>query len=99
MYLPWADGQLVGETIDLSEAGVRVVVDGWALPPEAGTRLEVGLMLDDEAVHVRGQVVRLQDNGGRWLMSLSFLDVPERDADALRKRVFQALREERAAAG
>jgi len=35
----------------------------------------------------------------RWLISLSFLDVPERDADALRKRVFQALREERAAAG
>jgi hypothetical protein len=98
VYLPWADGQLVGETVDLSEAGVRVVVDGWGLPPEAGTRLGISLTLTDEVVHLRGQVVRQQDHGPRWLLSLSFLDVPERDGDVLRKRVFQALREERAAA-
>ena len=31
------DAQLVGETVDLSEAGLRAEVDGWGLPPEPGT--------------------------------------------------------------
>ena len=26
----------VGDTVDLSEAGCRVMVDGWGLPPEPG---------------------------------------------------------------
>jgi c-di-GMP-binding flagellar brake protein YcgR len=42
--------------------------------------------------------VRQQTQAGRWLLSMKFLDVSERDGDQLRKRVFQALREERAAA-
>ena len=99
-YIPWADGQLVGETVDLSEAGARCLVDGWGLPPEPETRLEVSLALgDDDTVHLHAQVVRQQVQGGRWLLSVRFLDVPERDGDQLRRRVFQALREERAAAG
>ena len=97
-YIPWADGQLVGETVDLSEAGTRCLVDGWGLPPEPETRLEVSLTLADEVVHLHGQVVRQQAHGPRWLLSIKFLDVPERDGDQLRRRVFQALREERAAA-
>jgi hypothetical protein len=98
VYLPWLDGQLVGETVDLSEAGVRVLVDGWGLPPEAGTRLEVSIALADEALDLRGEVVRQQSSGPRWLLSMRFLDVSDRDADQLRRRVFQALREERALA-
>ncbi|SDF03076.1 PilZ domain-containing protein [Blastococcus aurantiacus] len=97
-YIPWADGQLVGETVDLSEAGARCLVDGWGLPPEPESRLEVSLTLGDEVVHLHGQVVRQQGQGPRWLLSMRFLDVPERDGDLLRRRVFQALREERAAA-
>jgi len=97
-YLPWAAGQLVGGTLDLSEAGVRVLVDGWGLPPEPGARLEISMTLAAEVLHLRGQVVRQQSHGPRWLLSMSFLDVSERDGDALRKRVFQALREERALA-
>jgi hypothetical protein len=97
-YIPWADGQLVGETVDLSEAGARCMVDGWGLPPEAGTRLEVSLTLGEDVVSLRSQVVRQQTQGARWLLSMKFLDVSERDGDQLRKRVFQALREERAAA-
>ena len=42
--------------------------------------------------------MRQQAQGARWLLSVKFLDVSERDGDQLRKRVFQALREERAAA-
>jgi hypothetical protein len=98
VYLPWADGQLVGETVDLSEAGLRALVDGWGIPPEPGTRLEVSLTLPDEVLHLRGHVVRQQANGARWLLSMSFVDVSDRDANSLRRRVFQALREERALA-
>ena len=98
-YIPWADGQLVGETVDLSEAGARCLVDGWGLPPELGTRLQVSLTLGDEVVHLRGKLSRQQTQGGRWLLSIRFLDVAERDGDQLRRRVFRALREERAAAG
>jgi hypothetical protein len=97
-YIPWADGQLVGETVDLSEAGLRALVDGWGIPPEPGTRLEVSLTLPDEVLHLRGHVVRQQANGARWLLSMSFVDVSDRDANSLRRRVFQALREERALA-
>lgn len=99
VYLPWADGQLVGETVDLSEAGLRALVDGWGLPPEPGTRLEVSITMGDEVVHLRGDVVRQQANGPRWLVSMSFVDVPEHESDLLRKRVFAALRAERALAG
>ncbi|MGY2130565.1 flagellar brake protein [Blastococcus sp. SYSU DS0617] len=98
VYLPWADGQLVGETIDLSEAGVRVLVDGWGLPPEPGAHLEVSIALEDEVLHLKGEVVRQQSHGPRWLLSMSFQDVADRDANQLRRRVFQALREERALA-
>ncbi len=98
VYLPWLDGQLVGETVDLSEAGVRVLLDGWGLPPEPGTRLDICLTLADDVVHLRGVVVRQQAGGPGWVISLSFLDVPDRDADQLRRRVFQALREQRALA-
>ncbi len=98
VYLPWADGQLVGETVDLSEAGMRALVDGWGLPPEPGTRIEVNLTLADEVLNLRGSVVRQQSNGPRWLLSLSFRDVSDRDANTLRRRVFQALRAERSMA-
>lgn len=30
VLIPWADGQLTGTTIDLSEGGMRALVDGWA---------------------------------------------------------------------
>lgn len=96
VYLPWLDGQLVGETVDLSEAGVRCLVDGWGLPPEPGTRLEVSITIADEVLHLHGEVVRQQANGPRWLVSMSLQNVSDGDADLLRKRVFQALREERA---
>lgn len=98
VYLPWLDGQLVGETVDLSEAGARCLLDGWGLPPELGTHLDVSITLDEEQVHLRGEVVRQQPAGARWMLSVGFRDVPDRDADLLRRRVFQALREERALA-
>lgn len=88
--------ELGGETVDLSEAGLRVACDGMGVPPEAGTRLEVVLELEDGPLSAAGEVVRFQGRGARWLLSVRFVDLPERDGDRLRRRVFQALREERA---
>ena len=95
--MPWSDGMLSGHTVDLSEAGLRALVDGWGLPPDNGSGLDVSISLSDRTVHLRAEVVRQTVQGPRWLLSLRFLDVPETDGDALRRRVFQALREERAA--
>jgi len=77
---------------------MRCLVDGWGLPPEPERRLEASITLVDDLLHLHGQVVRQQAHGARWLLSMSFLDVADRDADQLRERVFQDLREERAAA-
>jgi hypothetical protein len=43
--------------------------------------------------------VRTQVRGDRWIVSLRYVDTPEAVQDRLRRRVFQGLREEYAAAG
>lgn len=89
---------LAGETRDLSEAGVRVLVEAFGAAPEPGTPL--GLAVDlgdgDGVAWYRAEVQRVRSKGPDWLMSLRLLDPAERDQDRLRRRVFQALREERA---
>jgi hypothetical protein len=85
-----------GEVVDLSEAGMRVQLDGFGLAPPTGARLVLAVNLEDGELKTKAQVVRAQDRGSRWLMSLQFLDLEERDGDRIRRRVFQALREERA---
>jgi hypothetical protein len=90
--------EMTGESVDLSEAGMRVTVDGFGVPPEAGSVLDVVIKLETGEVTSKAEVVRHQARGARWLMSLRFLDLEERDGDKLRRRVFQALREERARA-
>jgi hypothetical protein len=56
---------LTGETIDLSEAGMRAMLDGWGLPPELGQRMEVTLDLGDGSVSTKAEVVRHQSRGAR----------------------------------
>lgn len=87
---------LSGETRDLSEAGVRVLVEGFGAAPDLGTPLGVAVDVGDGVAWYRAEVQRVQAKGPDWLMSLHFLDPAERDQDRLRRRVFQALREERA---
>ena len=98
VVLPWAGGELTGNTVDLSEAGMRALVDGWGLPPESGTPMRVTITLDKDFVDVRGELVWQADRGAQWLMAMRFDDVPEHTADLLRRRVFEALRAERAQA-
>jgi c-di-GMP-binding flagellar brake protein YcgR len=88
--------ELAGETVDLSEAGLRATCEGFGLPPEPGTTLALVLHLADGEVSTNAEVARLQARGARWLLSISFLDLPENDGDRIRRQVFQALREERA---
>ena len=86
-----------GSTVDISEGGVKVLVDGWGLPPEAGTPLLVTLTLEDGVtLDVHGEVVWTADRGTKqWILAIRFTQVSERDGDTLRRRVFRALREER----
>jgi len=102
---------LFGQTVDLSEAGLRALVDGWGLPPEPGTSVEVDLTLDDSApsvglsavgdadiLSVEGVIVRQRLARARWELSMQFHCLPQNAEDRLRRRVFRALREDRARA-
>jgi c-di-GMP-binding flagellar brake protein YcgR len=88
--------ELRGETMDISEAGLRADFQGLGAPPEGGARLGLTVQLDDGVVRTRAEVVRTQARGAQWIMSIRFLDIQEKDQDRVRRRVFQALREERA---
>jgi hypothetical protein len=90
--------ELKGETIDLSENGLRANFEGFGVPPEPGQSMDLVISLEDGDVRTKAQVVRFQGRGAAWLMSIRFLTIEERDQDRVRRRVFQALREERAKA-
>ena len=47
VIIPWAGGQMTGNTVDLSESGMRALMDGWGLPPEPGTPTQLSLDLGD----------------------------------------------------
>jgi hypothetical protein len=98
VLIPWAGGQMTGKTVDLSEGGMRALMDGWGLPPGPGTASQVSLTLDDALLHLQGTIVWTSIRGAQWLLAMQFQEVPEKAADLLRRRVFQALRDERAAA-
>ena len=88
--------ELKGETLDLSEAGVRGQFEGYGAPPEAGSKLDLIIKLEEGPIQMKAEVVRNQARGASWLMSIRFLSIQEKDQDKVRRRVFQALREERA---
>ena len=94
--MPWAGGTMTGHTVDLSEAGMRALVDPWGLPPQKGARLAVTLELEKDAVAVSGELIWMANRAPQWLLAVRFVDLPDRDADRLRARVFKALRDERA---
>jgi hypothetical protein len=87
---------LIGETVDLSETGVRAAVDGLGMEPEAGSSVDLVIQLEDGEIKMRGQVVRVHARGPKWILSIQFVNLTEKDGDRIRRRVFQALREERA---
>jgi hypothetical protein len=87
---------LRGETVDISEAGLRAEFEGLGAPPEAGMKLELLVELEDGTFKTKAEVVRTMARGARWIISIRFSGLQEKDQDRIRRRVFQALREERA---
>ncbi|MGY1662584.1 flagellar brake protein [Geodermatophilus sp. SYSU D00705] len=87
---------LDGETLDFSEAGCRAVVEAYGNEPLPGARMGMTLELEGGALVTVAEVVRQHTRNSRWHLSLRFVDLPEKEQDRLRRRVFQALREERA---
>jgi c-di-GMP-binding flagellar brake protein YcgR len=88
--------ELKGKTIDISEAGLRAEFEGFGAPPEAGATLNLTIRFDDGVIKSKAEVVRTQARGAEWVMSIRFANIQEKDQDRVRRRVFQALREERA---
>lgn len=97
VLIPWAGAVMTGTTVDLSENGMRALMDGWGIPPEPSTPARATLTLVDSTVELVGEIVWTTIRGAQWLLAMKFLDVPEKDGDLVRRRVFQALRDERAA--
>ena len=97
VLIPWAGALMTGTTVDLSEGCMRALMDGWGVPPEPATPATATLTLDEDTVELRGEIVWTSARGARWLMAMRFVNVPEHVGDVLRRRVFQALRDERAA--
>ncbi len=89
---------LEGNVLDLSEAGVRAAVDAYGPPPSPGTTVAVVLRLEDDVLATPAEVVWYQVRRSRWTLSLRFPDLPEKEQDRLRRRVFRAMREDRARA-
>ena len=87
---------LKGETIDLSEAGLRADFQGYGAPPEAGASMNLTISLEEGAFKTKAEVVRTVARGAQWVISIRFVNIQEKDQDRVRRRVFQALREERA---
>ncbi len=87
--------ELNGESLDLSENGVRAQFDGFGALPEPGTSVDLSVGLEDGELSTKAEVVRAQARGARWLMSIRFVGIQEKEQDRVRRRVFQALREER----
>lgn len=87
---------LTGESMDLSENGIRAQFEGFGSLPESGAPLDLTFTLEDGEVRTKAEVVRAQARGARWVMSIRFVGIQEKDQDRVRRRVFQALREERA---
>jgi c-di-GMP-binding flagellar brake protein YcgR len=87
---------LKGTTVDVSEAGLRAEFDGFGAPPEAGLQLGLALSLEDGLLKTKAEVVRTSARGANWVISIRFTNIQEKDQDRVRRRVFQALREERA---
>ena len=97
VIIPWAGSQMTGKTVDLSESGMRAMMDGWGAPPHPGTPSQISLAVDDALLHLHGEFIWTSIRGAQWLLAMQFHDVPDKAADLLRRRVFRALRDERAA--
>ena len=99
--------RLAGVTVDLSEGGLRSLVDpvgpeptrraASRAPLETGDVVTVHLPFDRGVVDGGAEVVRRHRRSDDHIeLSLRFLGIPERDRDLIRRSVFACLRDLRA---
>jgi len=91
---------VVGATLDISEAGLRCLVDATVADlPVTGETVPMTVLLqgDSDPLDVRGQVLMLRQRGDASLtIVLAYVGLEGHDQDRLRARVFQELRDRRA---
>jgi hypothetical protein len=90
----------VGATLDVSEAGLRCMVDGTVAElPVRGEVVPMTILLDGDGdpLDVQGQVLMLRQRSDAGLnLVLAFVGLEGRAQDRLRARVFDELRARRA---
>ena len=91
---------IAGATLDVSERGLRCLVEGTVADlPVSGETVPMTLLLqgDSDPLDVRGEVVMLRQRGDASLtIVLAFVGLEGRDQDRLRARVFEEMRTRRA---
>jgi PilZ domain len=99
-------GAMLGTTLDVSEGGLRVLLDARATaepPDEAadgapvpGSVVPLVLTLGDDDLPCRGEVLRRIRRDDRWELTLRFVGMHENTQDFIRRHVFERLRTLRA---
>ena len=89
---------VLGRTVDLSEGGLRCVLDRNAHDgreiPAVGEVVRVAVALPELTLRCLSEVTRFHPRrDGRLELSLRFIGLTEKDQDAVRRRVFTRLRE------
>lgn len=80
-------GPVQAHVVDVSEGGLRVAHRG-PFPVAVGDRVHVDLAVAERELAVTSEVVRVESDGTTWFAGCRFTAIPEGDADALRRFVF-----------
>jgi hypothetical protein len=96
-----AAGPAPGTTLDVSEGGLRVLLDEPAAEspddaPVPGSVVALVLTLADVDLPCRGEVLRRTRRDDRWEVTLRFVGMHENTQDFIRRHVFERLRTLRA---
>ena len=96
-----AAGPVPGTTLDVSEGGLRVLLDEPAAEspddaPAPGSVVALVLTLADVDLPCRGEVLRRTRRDDRWEVTLRFVGMHENTQDFIRRHVFERLRTLRA---
>jgi PilZ domain len=100
------EGAVLGTTLDVSEGGLRVLLDARASdeptaePPDGapvpGSVVPLVLTLADVDLPFRGEVLRRSRRDDRWELTLRFVGMHENTQELIRRHVFERLRTLRA---
>lgn len=87
VVLRTACGPMEVQAVDLSEGGARLVRRGLLLV-EVGDQVDVEVTVADRELVLPSEVVRLETDGTRCFAGCRFTAISDRDADVVRRFVF-----------